>query len=46
MTAVEILKQILECNDEDWKARAFNFSITQGDKTYTVAYLLAGEGPS
>jgi hypothetical protein len=34
MAAVEILKQILECNDEDLKPWAFNFSTTQGDMTY------------
>jgi hypothetical protein len=40
MAAVELVREILHSDNEDWKAWAFSFATQQGDKPYTVANLL------
>ena len=40
MTAVQLTREILQSDDEDWKSWALNFTTTQGDKPYTVADLM------
>jgi len=40
MAAVELIREILHSDNEDWKAWAFSFATQQGDKPYTVAHLL------
>jgi hypothetical protein len=40
MAAVELVREILSSDNEDWKTWAFSFATTQGDKPYTVADLL------
>jgi len=40
MAAVELIREILNSDNEDWKSWAFSFATQQGDKPYTVAYLL------
>jgi hypothetical protein len=40
MAAVELVREILSSDNEDWKTWAFSFATQQGDKPYTVADLL------
>jgi hypothetical protein len=40
MAAVELVREILSSDHEDWKTWAFSFATQQGDKPYTVADLL------
>jgi len=40
MAAVELVREILSSDNEDWKQWAFSFATQQGDKPYTVADLL------
>ena len=40
MTAVELVREILSSDNEDWKNWAYSFATPQGDKPYTVANLL------
>jgi hypothetical protein len=40
MSAVELVREILSSDNEDWKQWAFSFATQQGDKPYTVADLL------
>jgi len=40
MAAVQLTREILQSDDEDWKSWALNFTTTQGDKPYTVADLM------
>lgn len=40
MAAVEILRDILECDQDDWKAWALQFSLRQGSDPYTVDTLI------
>ena len=40
VAAVELVREILSCDNEDWKTWAFAFANTHGDKPYTVADLL------
>jgi 3-hydroxyisobutyrate dehydrogenase-like beta-hydroxyacid dehydrogenase len=37
MAAVELVREILSSDSEDWKTWAFSFANTQGVKPYTVA---------
>ena len=40
MTAVQLTREILQSDDEDWRSCALNFTTTQGDRPYTVADLM------
>jgi hypothetical protein len=40
MDAVQLTREILQSDSEDWKSWALNFTTTQGDKPYTVADLM------
>jgi hypothetical protein len=40
MAAVELVREILSSDNEDWKTWVFSFATQQGDKPYTVADLL------
>jgi len=40
MAAVELVREILSSDNEDWKTWAFSLATQQGDKPYTVADLL------
>ena len=40
MAAVELVREILSSDNEDWKTWSFSFATQQGDKPYTVADLL------
>jgi hypothetical protein len=40
MAAVELVREILSSDNEDWKQWAFSFATQQGDKPYTVADLM------
>ena len=40
MAAVELVREFLSPDNEDWRTWAFSFANTQGDKPYTVADLL------
>jgi hypothetical protein len=40
MTAVQLTREILQSDDEDWRSWALNFTTIQGDKPYTVADLM------
>jgi len=40
MAAVEVAREILSSDNEDWKTWAFSFATQQGDKPYTVPDLL------
>ena len=40
MAAVELVREILSSDNEDWKTWAYSFATQQGDKPYTVADLL------
>jgi hypothetical protein len=40
MAAVELVREILSSENEDWKTWVLSFATTQGDKPYTVADLL------
>ncbi len=40
MAAVQLTREILQSDDEDWKSWALNFTTTQGDKPYSVADLM------
>jgi hypothetical protein len=40
MAAVELVREILSSDNEDWKTWSFSFVTQQGDKPYTVADLL------
>jgi hypothetical protein len=37
MAAVELVREILSSDNEDWKTWSFSLANTQGDKPYTVA---------
>ena len=40
MAAVELVREILSSDNEDWKSWAYSFETQQGDKPYTVADLM------
>jgi hypothetical protein len=40
MAAVELVREILSSDNEDWKSWAYSFATQQGDKPYTVADLM------
>ena len=40
MAAVETLQQIIKCDEPEWKAWAFQYSLRVGDSAYTVSDLL------
>ena len=40
MAAVELVREILSSDNEDWKTWAFSFATQHGDKPYTVSDLL------
>ena len=40
MTAVQLTREILQSDNEDWRSWALNFTTIQGDKPYTVADLM------
>jgi|LauGreDrversion4_2_1035121.scaffolds.fasta_scaffold128010_2 hypothetical protein len=40
MAAVQLTREILQSDNEDWRSWALNFTTTQGDKPYSVADLM------
>ena len=40
MAAVELVREILSSDNEDWKSWSYSFATQQGDKPYTVADLM------
>jgi hypothetical protein len=40
MTAVDLVREILSSDNEDWKSWAYSFATQQGDKPYSVADLM------
>ena len=40
MAAVDLVREILSSDNEDWKSWSYSFATQQGDKPYTVADLM------